>query len=363
MIRILHTIDTTGPGGAETVFVNLVGGLDKKRFQSFAAIHGPGWVYDSLLKKGIHTLSVKSSGPFDIKYLYQLLRIIKDYKIDVIQSHLMGSNLYCSIAGMIFRIPVISTFHGYVDKSENERYSFIKRNLINMGSNKIVFVSNHLRSHFVNQLFFSQPKSMTIYNGVDSNIFYPKKSNSIRAQLGIGPENLVVGAVGNIRPAKRYDLFLKAARIVYKKRPDCRFIVAGQVSGRLYYDLLKLRKDLGLTETFFFVGFQADAAKVFHNIDIFLLSSSSEGFSISTLESMFCGVPVVATRSGGPEEIVKNKKNGLLVECNEKKIAEGILELANNSYLYNTIKSNNLKSISYFNMQTMIKKYESIYSI
>jgi hypothetical protein len=95
MIRVLHTIDTTGPGGAETVFINLVKGLDPNRFESFAAIRGPGWVSDNLRKHQIQPIFINTRGAFSLKYLYGMIRIIKFLKIDVIQSHLFGANLYC----------------------------------------------------------------------------------------------------------------------------------------------------------------------------------------------------------------------------------------------------------------------------
>ena len=53
MINVLHAIDTPGPGGAETIFVNLIDGLDRRKFKSYATIPGPGWIFDELTKKGI----------------------------------------------------------------------------------------------------------------------------------------------------------------------------------------------------------------------------------------------------------------------------------------------------------------------
>ena len=67
MIRILHTIDTTGPGGAETVFVNLIKGLDTQKFESTVAIYGSGWVCDTLRESNIYPVFVPSRGKFNIR--------------------------------------------------------------------------------------------------------------------------------------------------------------------------------------------------------------------------------------------------------------------------------------------------------
>jgi glycosyltransferase involved in cell wall biosynthesis len=338
MIRVLHTIDTTGPGGAETVFVHLATGLDKQQFISIAAIHGPGWVCDTLRKNGMEPLFIKSSGGFNLGYLRELMEIVRKYNIDIIQSHLMGSNLYCSMAGFLCRVPTVSTFHGFVDTSNKERLSFLKRILINIGSANIIFVSEHLKNYFVKNLYFSSSKAGTIYNGVDTSIFYPKKDDSIRRHLGIESSNIVIGAVGNIRPTKGYDIFLKAARLIHEAVPESRFIVSGQASGSLYKKLLQLRKDLGIENFFHFIGFQHDIAKVLNNFDIFTLPSISEGFSISTIEAMACGIPVVVTRSGGPEEIISDNISGLVVNANDFiSLSNGILKL---------IKSPNFRQIT-----------------
>lgn len=362
MIRVLHTIDTTGPGGAETVFINLIKGLDQKRFQSIAVIWGPGWVCDTLQKNGIEPIFVPSKGSFNTQYLLALIRIIRQHKINIIQSHLLGSNLYSSLAGLICRVPVISTFHGFVDTADKERLMGLKSRFINLGSGRIVFVSDRLLDHYVHRLGFSAQKSVTIHNGVDTSVFFPKKDDSIRVELGIGPEHVLIGAIGNIRPAKGYDVFLKSARRIHDMNPNCRFLLAGQGSGRLYDKLLNLRKELNLEDVFFFAGFRADVSKVLNNLDIFVLPSVSEGFSISTIEAMACGVPVVVTRSGGPEEIVTEDTNGLLVPCDPELIAGAAGRLLNNLDLKQKIIDNASKKLNdKFSLGSMTQSYQALY--
>lgn len=363
MIRILHTIDTTGPGGAETVFINLVKGLDKNRFYSIAAIKGPGWVCDTLRSNGIEPIFIPAKGGFNIQYLYRLIRIIRDHKIDVIQSHLLGSNLYCSLAGLICRVPVVSTFHGFVDTSGLERLVGLKFKILNLGSSQIVFVSDKLREHYTERYGVDSQKSMTIYNGVDTSVFFPKKDSSLRTELNINKQHILIGAVGNIRPAKGYDVFLKAAQLIYKECPHCRFLIAGQGSGDLYDSLLSLRKDLDLEHVFHMVGFKIDTARVLNNFDIFVLPSTSEGFSISTIEAMSCGLPVVVTRSGGPEEIVVNGINGMIVECDKEILANAIIECIKNKSMSNSLSKNaSLYVLNNFNIMEILRKYEIIYS-
>lgn len=363
MIRVLHTIDTTGPGGAETVFIDLAKGLDPQRFKSVVAIKGPGWVCDTLKKNRIEPIFIKSQGRFNLQYISELINIIKRHKINILQSHLLGSNLYCSLAGLICRIPVISTFHGFVDTSDRERLIAIKSRIINVGSKKIVFVSNRLREHFIRMHGFSQSKAVTIYNGVDTTIFQPIRDDSIRKKLALGREHVLIGAVGNIRPTKGYDYFLRAARLVIDKHPECRFVIAGQGSGSLYEDLLKLRKNLKLEEALFFLGFCENSAFILNNLDIFVLPSISEGFSISTIEAMACNIPVIATRCGGPEEIVVSNENGLIVEPEDEiGLAEAINQVILDVRLRERLVTFGKISVSSrFSILEIIKHYEKMY--
>ena len=122
MKKILHIIDTTGPGGAETVFLKLIEATrNSGKYQCVALIRGSGWVKSQLEEKGIEFYEINSKGSVNFQYLRMLIKLIKREKIDLIQTHLLGSGIYGCLAGLICRIPVYSTFHGMVDFSEKER--------------------------------------------------------------------------------------------------------------------------------------------------------------------------------------------------------------------------------------------------
>lgn len=343
--------------------MNLVTGLDRQEFDPVVAIRGPGWVCDEIEKNGITPLFVNSKGAFNYNYLQELVRIIRRNNIDIVQSHLLGSNLYCSLAGMICGVPVVSTFHGFVDMNVKERFSSIKSLIINRGSARLVFVSDRLREFYVEHKGFSARKSVTIYNGIDTSRFKPQKNDSIRIKLGLEAENVLVGAVGNIRPSKGYEYMLEAARLVVDQYPQFRFIVVGEGSGRLFDNLMDLIKKLRLENHFFFLGFIPDISRCLNNMDIFMLPSVSEGFSISTIEAMACGVPVIATRSGGPEEIIAHYKNGILVEARcPVSLSENIIELYNNISLRRDIVSNCVEDAGKnYSISTLIDNYTHLY--
>src|SRR5690606_5052205 len=123
---ILHVIDTTGPGGAETVFIELADRVRQRGYRSIVLIRGPGWVRNQLILRGFTPYVVDAKGSFNWRFLREMLRIIRRGRVVVIQSHLPGSTVYCAMAGLLARKPVIATFHGMVDVGPSERFRSAK---------------------------------------------------------------------------------------------------------------------------------------------------------------------------------------------------------------------------------------------
>ncbi len=302
-------------------------------------------------------------GAFNIPYLRALIRMIKREKIDLIHSHLFGSNVYCSMAGFFCEIPVISTFHGTVDRDPQDKMVKVKFRLINLGSKYIVFVSDYLKSYFLNSTPLSKSKSVTIYNGVDCDRFAISRNGTLRRSLGYADSDVVIGSVGNIRRAKGYDILLRAAAIINKMFPQCKFLVVGEGHGNLYDELVALRSALGLEHCVQFLGFRSDTEQILSCVDLFLLPSTTEGFSISTIEAMAAGKLVIVTKSGGPEEIISHLKNGILVEPNNPEaIAEGVKHYFSDTEMRRLLALNAQQTVrERFSIESMINQYGQLY--
>jgi len=356
---ILHVIDTTGPGGAETVFIDLADKLRDKGYRSIALIRGKGWVYEELKRRNIVTHIIECKGSFNIGFLRKLVSLIKTEKVEIIQSHLLGSNIYCAMAGMLTRKPVFATFHGAVDVAKQERFLKLKCLILNLGVTKFIAVSKNLKDEIKASGLLSERKTTVIYNGVDTALYYKRESSPIRKSLGLNSKNILVGSLGNVRPAKAYDVLIKAAAIAVKEKPELHFIIAGDTKKEpLMSELKNLIEKENVVNNVHFIGFQNNSADFLGQMDIFLLTSSSEGFSISTIEAIATGLPVIATKCGGPEEIITTDSEGLLVETNNPpKIAHTILNI------FNTL-NHQANTASYrFDIKQTITNYINEYTI
>ncbi len=365
MKTILHMIDTTGPGGAETVFIDLATRLPKDKFRSVVVIRGKGWVYEELCRRGVDPILIDAKGSFNWRYLLRLCKLIKNENVDLVQSHLLGPNVYSSLAGLLTRTPVVATFHGAVDIGEKERFKGLKFGAINAGAKCIVAVSDSLKKDLFRRTPLKQKKTKVIFNGINTADFQQPHTSDLRRKFGWSNDDVIVGSLGNIRSTKGYDILLHAAALLKNQSSSFRFVIAGQGKNGLYDRLLQLRSELELEEVVQFLGFVDNPASYLANLDIFLLSSTSEGFSIATIQAMASKIPVIATKSGGPEEIITHGENGWLIEVGSpKEIAESIVQLVSNQDVTTSLaESGKQHVLSTFDIDVMLTAYENIYSI
>ena len=248
MKTILHTIDTTGPGGAETVFIDMVTGLPATRYRSIAVIRGEGWVSDEMRRRGVEPLFMNNKGSFNLRYLTRLVALIKREKVDLIQSHLLGSNVYCSLAGLITCKPVVATFHGAVDFEMKNKLTWAKYRAINAGADNVIAVSQELRNDILGRTLIKPAKIQVIYNGIRTADFQRPRSGGRRNRYGWSANEFIIGSLGNIRPAG-YDILLRAASILVRENSRLRFVIAGQGKAGLFDDLLLRRDSTGARGT------------------------------------------------------------------------------------------------------------------
>jgi glycosyltransferase involved in cell wall biosynthesis len=361
LIRVLHVIDTAGPGGAETVFLQTATRLDPARFQPTAAIGGAGWLAEQLQENALPPRIVPAKGSFNARYLSTLLRLARQHRSDVILAHLYGSSVYASLVGTLLSIPVVSVLHGQSDVPDTERLSSLKAAIIRRASRKIVFVSERLQDQLRPRLRLTATQCAVIPNGVDTRIFRPNRDRSIRAELGVSDDTTLIGAIGNVRKPKAYDVLLHAARTLSDRSHRFRLVIAGDCTNALGRQLEQLKHDLGIEQRVSFLGLRGDVSRLLNNLDVFVLSSDTEGFSIACIEAMACGIPVVATRSGGPEQILEGDAGLLVPTGDPESLALAVEEIISSKQLAATLTARALARVhEHYSLPTMLSRYEKL---
>jgi|GEM_PF-408850 len=359
---ILHLIDTTGPGGAETIFTQLAAYTQIQGFRSIAVIRGPGWVQRELERLGVETRVIDCKGSFNISFLRSLRDIVRTEEIDLIQAHLLGSSLYASLAGLWTRTPVISTFHGHVDVSPSERLRLLKFLIIQLGSESIVAVTQKLREMLIRVPMVSESKVITIPNGIDTKLYAPGTAAPLRSDYDVPDSAIMIGCLGNVRRAKNYNLALETLKDLDDRGIDARLLIAGDDTNSLAEEHKQYAKELGVENKVVWLGFYKDAPGFLNAIDVFLLSSSSEGHPLAITQAMASGVPIVATQCG-VEEILTHGKTAMLVERGSAhELGQNILNVYRNPSLKDHLTERARSVVERtFSLDALFENYKTLY--
>jgi glycosyltransferase involved in cell wall biosynthesis len=351
--RILHVIETDGPGGAESLLVSLVRNLDPTKFCGKVFLPTGGWLAQALQSAGAEVIPEQRS-PHAI---LQLRSVVKQYKPELIHAHLPDSNFYASVAGALTGTKSIVTYHGALDPRWKSR---LKAGFVFRRATRIVAVSDFLRRELLSAGAQEQ-RTVRVHNGVELRPTGDR--NAWRDRLGLGVSAKLVGTIANVRASKGYDVLIRAAAEVHKQSPETHFVAAGEPHPALSPRLEAMIDQVGLRGSFHFIGHREDVQDLLAAMDVFVLSSTSEGFSIATIEAMAAGKPCVVTRSGGPEEIVEDGKTGLLVAAGDANaLRRGILQLLDSPAQAAAMAQRAREAVEQrFSAEKMVRSYENLY--
>lgn len=224
-------------------------------------------------------------------------------------------------------------------------------------SNIVTTVTNQIAQEL--QEYNYNPKDVVVVgNGVDDKFFYPSKKKSEN-------NNKYILYIGRMDSEKGLFDLVESARYVCNKRSDISFILAG--SGKDLNKLKKKTKKLGLEGKFKFLGQveKSQIVELYQKASIFVLPSYHEGLPTVLLEAMACGLPIIATNVRGNNDLIVNKKNGILVAARQpNQLAEAICSLIDDKKLKESLGKNARKQIEQkYSWDAVSKKYLKCYEL
>jgi len=194
------------------------------------------------------------------------------------------------------------------------------RALLHRAHAVIVILSSSMKSYLAVHDFIL-PDIQLIPNGVDIIRFNPTNADTF-----IGERSQIVICISRLNYEKGIDVLLQAWRLVHEQIVKARLIIVG--NGDIQIQLEHMAKALDITDSVEFAGLQSDIPAQFHRGGLAVLPSRTEGMPNALLEAMACGLPCVATRVSGSEDIIQHGVNGLLVESEDyQAMAQALLTL------------------------------------
>ncbi len=244
--------------------------------------------------------------------------------------------------------PYIVTVHDYLGQQEAFKFD-------HHWGRRIIAVSESVKQDLLFQTKLAGDIVTVIHSGVPTDLVDQGLTVLDRDHMP------VVGTAGPLEAAKGLDFFLRAARIVAHSRPDVQFLVAG--AGPEESRLRRMVGELKMTGQVTFVPNVFDFTSSLEAMDIFCLPALKQGLGTIMLEAMARGKPVIATRAGGVDSVVKDGETGLLVAPSDSDdLAGRMLELLSNPPKAQSIGQRGRDIVSeHFRVDTMVKMTADLY--
>jgi len=367
-IRDLECIRQGSIGGGERHLIDLSISLDKSQFEPIALSFTDGPMIDTLKDNGIKTYIIPSLHAFDISTWGKVRKLIIKERIDLVHAH--GTRAITNIfwAAKLTRKPLIYSIHGWSfhpDQSSKKRkvIELIEKFLTNLADVNI----SVSRSNQIDGISrFKMPRSTVIYYGINQEFFNPNKEFiDIRKEFGLPHDFTIVLFMVRMTLQKDPFTILRAFKLVTEKITNIVLLLVGD--GDLKDEAKSLAKELDISDHVKFINFRQDVPNFLHAADIYCLPSLWEGLPIGLLEAMFMKKAIIATPVDGTKEVITDRYNGILIPAQDPgKLANAIVELAQNNELRNELAENALKTVQEtfkgrFSIPRMEKEVEKIY--
>lgn len=314
MIKVLLLIPTLDRSGAEKQFTLLATHLPRDEFDVHAAILTRSGPYEAQLRdNGILVTVLNKRLRFDPKTLWDLRRLIRDWRPDILHTWLFAANAYGRLlAGGGVR-PAVIVSERCVDSWKSGWQLRLDRRQIRRTA-RLIGNSQGV-AEFYRENGFPEERIVVIPNGQSICERGQIDRNAALAEFDIPPGSQIVGSVGRLARQKRGHDLIWAMQLLRQLRGNVYYLVVGDGPEKL--ELVKLAEHMGCDHLVRFLGHRDDVERLIQLMDVFWLGSDFEGMSNSVMEAMAAGLPVVATDIPPNRELIVDGQTGYLVRVGD----------------------------------------------
>lgn len=294
--------------GAEAVVYQLIHGLKKTDgMDVFSVFFNDGRLAELTRETGVRTVVIDESRKNFLSIMMEFIRIIREYRPDIIHSHRNKENVLAAFARPAsMKSRLVTTLHGLSEGNTRLKSRIVHGlNLAVMATcfHKLVAVSQDIADHLRKTSLVPENKIVQIYNGI--------QLPGNRMEKDHREDSITIGSAGRLFPVKDYPLMVRIAREVCSVRVNTRFLLAGD--GPEMKMLQNMVRDSNLEDRFIFLGNVIDMEGFYDTLDMYINTSVHEGIPMTVLEAMAHAKPVIAPAVGGFNEIITQGEDGYLI--------------------------------------------------
>lgn len=366
---IAHVIHRFAMGGMENGLVNLINGMDDRFRHAIVCLDTHTDFASRLTRDDVILHAVNKAQGMDPGHYWRVWQALRRMQPAVVHTRNIGT----IEAGVVARLGatknVIHGEHGFDVQDlhgANARYRRLRK-LASPFIKRFICVSRQIATWLERDIGLPARKVTQIYNGVDTDKFTPQGRELARARLrdlGINAD-FVVGTIGRLEPVKNPQAALDGfARFIAQPvaQDATALVVVGD--GSLRESLVADASQRGLSQRVHFLGARDDVAALLPGFDVFLLPSLNEGISNTILEALACGVPVIASRVGGNQELFDEHEHGAFFDSNDTQaLAQALVRMLGDPELSaRQGQAARAHVVRKFSLATMIERYTQVYA-
>jgi sugar transferase (PEP-CTERM/EpsH1 system associated) len=365
-MHILQVVHSLQIGGTERVVCDLVRNFNDGEFRtSVCCLDGLGQFGDELVKDGVRVHVFDRRPGLDVSLALRVRNLYRREKIDLIHAHQYTPYFYAATAALrAGLIPVIFTEHG----RHWPDYLRIKRAVINqilrLTTGAYTAVSEFSRQSLIDYEKIPSKSIQVIYNGIGPDGSHEGVNDrQIRNEAGLDEQDRLILSIGRMDPIKDFATLIRAFAHAGQQLSRIHLWIAGGGDQAYRRQLSQLVEELGLNGKVKLLGPRRDVKDLLHACDLFALPSITEAASMTILEAMAAGRPVVATHTGGNPELVIHESTGLLVPvADARAMGEAVALLLKDSENRNRMGlAGQARVREKFSRQMAVAQYRNLY--
>lgn len=352
-------------GGAQKLFISIANKLARKgdSVKLIVLTTVPGKLdLAHEIDPSVSWVRLSSSSKFPLSKWHVLNRILREQEPGVVFTTLFLSNAIVRILlpFYCFKHAVVVVEQNTYDEKSNKFISIDW--ILSFFTARIVATSDSVASYTAKQECISRKKFLVIHSGVDGERLIKDAGEGareeVRKELGISENTTVFLNVARLTQQKDHELLLNSMPKIIKEHPErvLHLILVGE--GNLRETLALQAEKLGISNNVTFVGARHDVARWYRASDYFISTSRIEGFSLVHAEAMVFGLPIVTTRTAGPDVMVMEGKTGFFVNHTVESVAEGVRSILAGKY--EEYKKASLERANDFSIEKTVSEYEAV---
>ncbi len=300
------------------------------------ALECPGAIGEELKSMGVplDVLHTKQ-WVFDVRVWFKLHAYFKQHQPSIVQSSLFEANTHCRLIAPYTSVPVLLCEEHGLDYRRSHVHGMLDAYLQSR-ADIVLTVSQAVYDYMRVSVHIDRARLKVLHNCIDPVPLSYEQVADLRISLGIAADDFVVGHVGALKEEKGHRILFQAFKNFWKQHKQSKLLLIGD--GPMDVELRSYAQELGMEQQVVFAGTRRDMQACFKMMDIFAFPSVNEALGIALQEAMFMGLPVIASKQGGMEELIEHENNGLLIPLQDvHALTQAMLRLKDSARLCQTL--------------------------